>query len=141
MEQPNPIVNAFAEDAPTDGEDLQLVERARAGSREALGEIVARHQRWIYNVVLRMVYFPQDAEDVTQEILIKICTKLSTFEGRSSFRTWLYRIALNHVLSMKRRRGEPRAHVHRIRPRAGQHTRRRPSRRQNPAPRHSGDRR
>ena len=106
MEPPNPIAPALADEAPTDGDDLPLVERARAGSRDALGEIVARHQRWIYNVVLRMVYFPQDAEDVTQEILIKVCTKLSTFEGRSTFRTWLYRIAVNHVLSMKRRRGE-----------------------------------
>jgi RNA polymerase sigma factor (sigma-70 family) len=99
VEQPNPL----ADDAPTAADDLRLVERARAGSRDALGELVARHQRWIYNIVLRMVYFPPDAEDVTQEILIKVCTKLSTFEGRSSFRTWLYRIALNHVLNMKRR--------------------------------------
>jgi RNA polymerase sigma factor (sigma-70 family) len=104
--QSYPLVNPLADEAPTDVDDLQLVERARAGSRDALGEILARHQRWIYNVVLRMVYFPQDAEDVTQEILIKVCTKLSTFEGRSTFRTWLYRIAVNHVLNMKRRRGE-----------------------------------
>src|SRR5438067_13843326 len=47
-----------------------------------------------------------DAEDVTQEILIKLTTKLSTYEGRSSFRTWLYRIAVNHVLNIKRRRVE-----------------------------------
>jgi RNA polymerase sigma factor (sigma-70 family) len=102
VEQQNP----FADDAASDADDRELVERARAGSREALGEIVARHQRWIYNVVLRMVYYPQDAEDVTQEVLIKVLTKLSTFSARSSFRTWLYRIALNHVLNMKRRRGE-----------------------------------
>ena len=53
-----------------------------------------------------MVYFPADAEDATQEILIKLLTQLSTFQGRSSFRTWLYRIACNHVLNMKRGRGE-----------------------------------
>jgi RNA polymerase sigma factor (sigma-70 family) len=52
------------------------------------------------------VYLPQDAEDATQEILIKLLTKLSTFEGRSSFRTWLYRIVVNHVLNMKRGRAE-----------------------------------
>jgi len=102
MEHPNPLVD----DAPTDPDDRELVERARAGSPDALGELIARHQRWIYNIVLRMVYYPQDAEDVTQEILIKVLTKLSTFAGRSSFRTWLYRIALNHVLNMKRRRAE-----------------------------------
>ena len=53
-----------------------------------------------------MVYHPYDAEDATQEVLIKLLTKLSTFEGRSSFRTWLYRIVVNHVLNMKRARAE-----------------------------------
>ncbi len=67
---------------------------------------MTRHQRWIYNIVLRMIYHPHDAEDVTQEILIKLITKLSTFKGDSRFRTWLYRIAVNHVLNMKRARGE-----------------------------------
>jgi RNA polymerase sigma factor (sigma-70 family) len=52
------------------------------------------------------VFNVPDAEDVTQEILIKVVTKLSTFEGRSAFRTWLYRIVVNHVLSMNRRRME-----------------------------------
>jgi RNA polymerase sigma factor (sigma-70 family) len=49
-----------------------------------------------------MLHHPQDAEDATQEILIKVLTRLSSFEGRSSFRTWLYRIVVNHVLNMKR---------------------------------------
>jgi RNA polymerase sigma factor (sigma-70 family) len=53
-----------------------------------------------------MLYHPQDAEDATQEILIKVLTRLSSFEGRSSFRTWLYRIVVNHVLNMKRGRVE-----------------------------------
>jgi RNA polymerase sigma factor (sigma-70 family) len=53
-----------------------------------------------------MVYFPADAEDVTQEILIKLLTSLSSFEGKSRFRTWLYRIVVNHVLNMKRSRAE-----------------------------------
>src|SRR5438093_7312754 len=53
-----------------------------------------------------MLYVTQDAEDATEEVLIKLVTKLSTFEGRSSFRTWLYRIVVNHVLNMKRARAE-----------------------------------
>jgi RNA polymerase sigma factor (sigma-70 family) len=53
-----------------------------------------------------MLHHPQDAEDATQEILIKVLTRLSSFEGRSSFRTWLYRIVVNHVLNMKRGRVE-----------------------------------
>jgi RNA polymerase sigma factor (sigma-70 family) len=53
-----------------------------------------------------MVFYPQDAEDATQEILLKAVTSLSSFEGRSSFRTWLYRMVVNHVLNMKRGRAE-----------------------------------
>jgi RNA polymerase sigma factor (sigma-70 family) len=49
-----------------------------------------------------MLYHPQDAEDATQEILVKALTALSSYEGRSSFRTWLYRIVVNHVLNAKR---------------------------------------
>lgn len=56
-----------------------------------------------------MLAHPHDAEDATQEILIKAVTRLSSFEGRSTFRTWLYRIVVNHVLNMKRGRLEPEA--------------------------------
>jgi RNA polymerase sigma factor (sigma-70 family) len=69
--------------------------------------LVVRHQAWIYNIAVRMLYHPQDAEDATQEILVKALTALSSYEGRSSFRTWLYRIAVNHVLNVKRGRLEP----------------------------------
>ena len=51
--------------------------------------------------------FPHEAEDATQEVLIKVLTKLSTFEARSSFRTWLYRIVVNHALNIKRRGNQP----------------------------------
>src|SRR6266581_2314176 len=101
------ITNPFIDNAPTDLEDRALVARARSGSREALEELVRRHQGWIYNIAIRMLYHPHDAEDATQEILIKAITRLSSFEGRSSFRTWLYRIVVNHVLNMKRGRLEP----------------------------------
>ena len=98
--------NPFAESAASDPEDRELVRQAQDGNREALEQLITRHQAWIYNIVLRMVYLPQDAEDATQEILVKLMTKLSTFGGRSSFRTWLYRIVVNHVLNMKRGRAD-----------------------------------
>ncbi len=63
-------MNPFADQAETDAEDLELVDRAQAGSREALERLITRHQAWIYNIVLRMLYWPNDAEEVTQEILI-----------------------------------------------------------------------
>src|ERR1700729_1193397 len=99
--------NPLADHAPTEHEDQALVMRARSGDREALEHLIERHQGWIYNIAVRMLYHPQDAEDATQEILVKVLTRLSSFEGRSSFRTWLYRIVVNHVLNMKRGRVEP----------------------------------
>src|ERR1700688_2379600 len=102
MSTNNPLADNFP-----DHEDQNLVLRARSGGdRQALEELVQRHQAWIYNIAVRMLYQPQDAEDATQEILIKVLTRLSSFEGRSSFRTWLYRIVVNHVLNMKRGRVE-----------------------------------
>src|SRR5881227_586993 len=92
---------------PIEDVDPGLVTRANAGEQPALEELVRRHQAWIYNIAIRMLAHPQDAEDATQEILIKAITRLSSFEGRSSFRTWLYRIVVNHVLNMKRGRLEP----------------------------------
>jgi len=100
------IDNPLADNAPTDHEDRSLVVRARSGDRDALEDLLQHHQGWIYNVAVRMLYHPQDAEDATQEILVKVLTRLSSFEGRSSFRTWLYRIVVNHVLNMRRGRVE-----------------------------------
>ena len=104
MISPNP----FADVTAGDGRDQELVRLAKEGRRDALEELVLRHQAWIYNLALRMVHRPEDAEDATQEVLIKLLTRLSTFEGRSSLRTWLYRIAINHLLNMKRGRAESR---------------------------------
>ncbi len=100
------VNNPLADHVPADHEDQNLVMRARAGDRKALEDLIQRHQGWIYNIAVRMLFHPQDAEDATQEILVKVLTRLSSFEGRSSFRTWLYRIVVNHVLNMKRGREE-----------------------------------
>src|SRR6266404_3710038 len=98
------MFNPFAEVAEGGPTDAELVEKAQSGDRAALEQLVLRHQAWIYNIAVRMVFQPQDAEEVTQEVLVKVITKLSTFKGESKFRTWLYRIAANHVLNMKRHR-------------------------------------
>src|SRR6185312_2483178 len=94
--------------ALTETDDQALVRLVQPGSKEALDLLINRHQRWIYNIALRMVCLPQDAEDATQEILIKVLTKLSTFRGDRQFRTRLYRLAVNHLLNMKRARAETR---------------------------------
>lgn len=102
------MIRPLADDYAGDADDKALVARARDGDADAIAGLVERHQPWIYNIARRMLYRPADAEDATQEILIKVVTKLSTFEDRSSFRTWLYRIVVNHVLNVKRvQRAEP----------------------------------
>jgi RNA polymerase sigma factor (sigma-70 family) len=83
-----------------------LVRKAIDGNSEALSEIIKIHQPFIYNVAWKMCHDPNDAEDLTQEVLIKIITKLAQFSFRSSFRTWLYRIVVNEFLQTKRRKGE-----------------------------------
>jgi len=103
------VFNPFTEVAEDDSADSILVKQAIGGDRAALEKLVLRHQAWVYNIAVRMVFRPQDAEEVTQEVLVKVITKLSTFKGESTFRTWLYRIAANHVLNMKRRWAETRA--------------------------------
>ncbi|UCE17271.1 MAG: RNA polymerase sigma factor [Gemmatimonadota bacterium] len=100
------MINPFTEDKKRDSQDGELVASALKGDKGALGRLVERHQNWIYNIALRMVGNPQDAEDVAQEALLKIITKLSTFQGRSSFRTWAYRVVTNHVLNMKKSSAE-----------------------------------
>jgi RNA polymerase sigma factor (sigma-70 family) len=103
------MFNPFTESSEADAADQVLVEQAQNGDRTALEKLVLRHQAWIYNIAVRMVFQPQDAEEVTQEVLVKVITKLSTFKGESKFRTWLDRIAANHVLNMKRRSAETKA--------------------------------
>jgi Sigma-70 region 2 len=73
--------------------DEELVAKAQEGDRDALERLLARHQPWILNIAVRMLGRRQDAEDVTQEVLIRVLKSLHTFRGDSKFRTWLYRIA------------------------------------------------
>ncbi len=89
-----------------DAADRKLVGAALEGCRDALDTLVLRHQRFLYGIAVQMLWDPRDAEDATQEILIKIVTGLSSFRGGSAFRTWAYRIAVNHVLNCKRSRAE-----------------------------------
>lgn len=84
-------------------EDTQLIDAALQGSKTALEQLLKRHYGFIYNVALRFVLSPQDAEDLTQEVLIKVITKLATFKQTAQFRTWLYQIVFRHFLSGKKR--------------------------------------
>jgi RNA polymerase sigma factor (sigma-70 family) len=84
----------------------QLAQRATDGDRRALEELLFAVRDDTYRLSLRILGHPQDAEDATQEILVKIATHLASFQGKSSLRTWVFRIASNHVLNFKRGRRE-----------------------------------
>ena len=97
------LYNPFKEVAHDDKAELDLISRSVQGDRRALESIILRHQSWVYNIAIRMVYDPQTAEDITQEVLIKLITKLDSFDpAKSAFRTWLYRIVVNHVINAKK---------------------------------------
>ena len=102
--------NPFLEKAEGEATDQTLVAEAVEGDQGALEALITRHQPWIYNLALRMVMVPQDAEDVTQEVLVKVLTKLGSYDPeKGTFRTWLYRVVTNHALNMKTRGYE--AHI------------------------------
>lgn len=98
--------NPFLKEYVGDTTDMQLVNEAKSGNKKSLETLILKHQPYIYNIAWKMVRNPIDAEDLTQEVNIKVITKLSQFEGKSSFRTWLYRIVANHFLMGKRRQFE-----------------------------------
>jgi len=82
---------------------LPLVLEIQQGVRASADVLVMKIRPLIYAVVLRFLWSPQDSEDVVQEILIKVITRLSQFSGKSLFSTWVYAIASNHLLDLKRR--------------------------------------
>jgi RNA polymerase sigma factor (sigma-70 family) len=87
--------------------DLEtLVARAQEGDRAALEAVVAGIEERVYNLAIRMLWHPADAEDATQEILVRIVTHLGSFRGESAFTTWVYRVAANALLTTRKRRAE-----------------------------------
>jgi RNA polymerase sigma factor (sigma-70 family) len=82
--------------------DEELAARAQSGDREALELLLTRHQLWIFNLALRMLRLHVDAEDATQDILIRAMKALPGFRGQSKFTTWLYRIAANHLINVNK---------------------------------------
>ena len=82
------------------------VARAKCGDRAALESVVRAVQKDVYNLAIRFLWHPQDAEDTTQEILIRVLTGLGGFRGESGFRTWVYRVACNALLTLRKQRME-----------------------------------
>lgn len=90
----------------SDQVDSELVKMAVSGDKKALQNLILRHQVFVYNLALKMTRSVEDAEDLTQEVFIKAITSLGKFESKSKFRTWLYRITVNHFLNSKKSKSE-----------------------------------
>ena len=84
-------------------EELQaLVDKATSGDKTALETLIVNVQDIVFNLSLRMLGTFADAEDATQDILLKMITHLSSFRGDSAFTTWVFRIAANHLKNYKK---------------------------------------
>ena len=89
--------------------DHALVDRAKAGDRLAFGQLVEKHYDFIFRTACKWTGKKSDAEDIAQEVCIKLATAIQSFDGRSAFTSWLYRVTLNMVRDMQRsttRRGK-----------------------------------
>ncbi len=84
-------------------EDRQLIADCLRGRTAAFGELVRRYQDRLYNAVFRIINSAEDAQDVVQEAFLSAYQALEGFKGKAGFFTWLYRIAMNEAISLKRK--------------------------------------
>jgi RNA polymerase sigma-70 factor (ECF subfamily) len=85
-------------------DDRRLIAECLGGRRDAFGELVSRYQARLYNAAVRLVDSPDDAADVVQDAFLNAYQSLHAFKGDSEFFTWLYRIAFNGAISLKRKK-------------------------------------
>jgi RNA polymerase sigma-70 factor (ECF subfamily) len=84
-------------------DDHRLIAACRQGDLDAFGQLVRRHQDRLYNTVFRLLGNAEDAQDVVQEAFLSAYQSLDGFKGHAEFFTWLYRIAYNTAISLKRK--------------------------------------
>ncbi len=84
--------------------EIELVKQAKQGDKRAFAKLVSNYSERIYNLALRILRNREDAEDVLQETFLTVLQKLNTFDGRSNFFTWIYRIATNASLMKLRKK-------------------------------------
>ena len=94
--------------AQSEDEDLPLVRKARAGDFAAFESLVAKYQRRIYGLALRIVGRVHDAEEVVQQTFVSVIEHLDGFREGARFSAWLMRIATNHALALLRKRSRHR---------------------------------
>ena len=82
--------------------NLSLVSRAKAGDRQAFSQLVENNYDFIFRTACKWTGKKSDAEDIAQEVCIKLATAIQSFDGRSAFTSWLYRVTINMVRDMQR---------------------------------------
>jgi RNA polymerase sigma-70 factor (ECF subfamily) len=86
-------------------DERQLVRRAKRGDEKAFRTLMERYRRKVYSIAYGMVHNPEAAYDISQEVFIKVYRYLGSFQGSSSFYTWLYRISVNLSIDWLRKQG------------------------------------
>jgi len=89
---------------PTVDVDLELVKHAQRGDFAAFESLVARYERRLFSLAIRIVRLQHDAEEVVQQTFLSVVENIKSFRGESLFSTWIMRIAMNHALLLLRRR-------------------------------------
>jgi len=84
--------------------DLNLVDQAQRGDKTALAKLVDQYYKMVYALCYGVLHQREEAQDITQEIFIKVSRVLQTFERQSKFKTWLYRLTINAAIDAARRR-------------------------------------
>lgn len=95
--------SAWADGSTMENEE-GLLKRIAGGEKEFFGELVLKHQDFIFNMVKGFVRFEEDARDITQEVFLKAYENIDKFRGDSKFSSWLYRIAYNHSINWSERK-------------------------------------
>jgi len=88
--------------------DIELVTDAQLGDVVAFDELVERYYGRIYGLIYNMTSNREDAEDLVQEVFVKAFASLPRFKGKSSFYTWIYRIAINKTINYRKKRNAKR---------------------------------
>lgn len=84
-------------------EELQIIQRICEGETNLFSIFLHRYSSAVYSLIVRIASSKEDAEELTQDVFLKAFKKLNTFKGKSSFLTWLYRIAYNTAISAVRK--------------------------------------
>jgi RNA polymerase sigma-70 factor (ECF subfamily) len=97
-----PLISEKVEE-PSDQEEQRLIKRCQSGDSQAMEQLVRQYQNQVYNIAYGMLGNPEDAQDLSQDVFLCVWEKISQFQFKSRFSTWLYRIVTNLCINEKNR--------------------------------------